>query len=456
MNTPTPSVFKRASLSLAIIAFLAGCAGTPIREERAARQQAAEVGRTYRPDNHQPALPALTAHSPAGDYLRFALLKHPQIEAAFHEWRAAVEAITPARSLPDPQLTFETDITNTLTTFMPGVMFDFMTRGKRAAIGREAAAASQVAYRAYVSAVIRTATDVRRAWVDLAYIEETMRFLRESATVFDQSLAISQANYTTGRGMATLEDQTRLLNEAAKLQTQLAIFDEQLTAARARFKSALGLRREDIDPPWPAQPFPTTALSNEETLWQRVIAANPGLGSMRAMVEMAVAAVDVARRTKTPDFTAGLMADLKADPLMVRPTATMTLPIWRDKIAAIIASADARRLAAEARLNAEQISLAAELAQMLFMIREADRMIAYIEGSGLPNTARALASAEAGYQSGMSGFGALSELRLMELDLKRERIAAHRQRETALVDLSLLVAGEVPAEGLLFSANLSK
>jgi cobalt-zinc-cadmium efflux system outer membrane protein len=170
---------------------------------------------------------------------------------------------------------------------------------------------------------------------------------------------------------------------------------------------------------------------------------------MRAMVEMTVAQTDVARRARTPDFTAGLMVDLKADPLMFRPTATMTLPIWREKIAGIIASAEARRLAAEARLNAEQLAMATELAQMLFMVREADRMAAYIDDTALPNLARALASAQAAYQSGMGGFGPLAELRLMQLAMQLERADARREREAALADLSLLVAGDVPAAGLL-------
>jgi len=42
-----------------------------------------------------------------------------------------------------------------------------------------------------------------------------------------------------------------------------------------------------------------------------VLAANPELASMRAMVEMAVAQVDVARQARTPDYTGGLSVDVK-------------------------------------------------------------------------------------------------------------------------------------------------
>ena len=450
-STRSRSWLRAGSILLTTLAttLLAGCASRPLAAEKEARQQAADVGRAYRPEGRKPALPVLRLDSPPTDYLRFALLNHPQIEAAYYDWRAAVEAIAPARALPDPQLTFQADITDTVMSLMPGLMFDIMAPGKRAAMGREATASSAVAYRTYATAVIGTAAEVRKAWVELAYLEEALALRRQSAAVLEQSLAAAQADYATGRGMGTLEEQTKFLNETGRLKNELAVLAERRTAARARFKSALGLRREDPDPAWPAQPFPSAPLPDEETLWRQTLAANPQLAAMRAMVEMAVAQADVAHRARTPDFTAGLMVDLKADPIMFRPTATMTLPVWREKIAGIVASADARRLAAEARLSAEQLAMATDLAQMLFMVHEADRMAVYIDDTALPNLDRALASAQAAYQSGMGGFGPLTELRLMQLAMQLERADARREREAALADLSLLVAGEVPAAGLL-------
>jgi outer membrane protein TolC len=179
-----------------------------------------------------------------------------------------------------------------------------------------------------------------------------------------------------------------------------------------------------------------------------LLAANPRLASMRAMVDMAVASVDVARRAGTPDYTAGLMAEVRADPSFLRPLATATLPLWRDKVAATLASAQAGRRSAEARLGAEEIAMAAELARTLVMLREADRRCAYIDRDALPNLSHAQASAEAGYGSGAGGFAPLTELRLMRLDLELDRAAARRDRETALADLSRLAAGDVPSAGL--------
>jgi len=438
---------KTASQAFALLAFvlLSGCEGTPIREETAARRQLAEIGGSYRPDRRIPALPALTPDSPAAEFLRFALLKHPQVEAAYDDWRAAVEAITPARSLPDPQLTAQPNITsgNSLA-IMPGLMFDFMTRGKLAAMGREAAAASDVAYREYAAAVMRTAAEARKASIELAYVDEALRLREDSLRAADQSLALAGADYSTGSGPATLEAQVRILNSAGEQRANLAMLRDRRTAARVRFKSALGLGPDDPDPPWPSFPLQATHLPPQEELWGAAERVNPGLAGMRAMVDMAVAGVDVARTSRTPDFSVGAMFDSMARPVPVRPSASVTLPIWRDKIAAVIRGAEAKRDAAVARLDAEQINLAAEIAQMLFMVRESDRMIEYLDGVALPNLERSAASSEAAYQSGLGGAGMIPEARLMALGMRLERADLLRRRETSVADLLLILAAVAP------------
>lgn len=441
---------RDASPSVVVIAIVgaalsSGCASLPPSAERSARADLQATGAALLAREGRPALPVLRADSPPEEFVRYAVLNHPAVAAAYYDWRAGVEDIAPARSLPEPSLTFEADITDTLMSFMPGLMFDIMGAGKRAAMGREATAVAGVARRTYLAVLLNTAAAARKAWIELAFIEEAIRLRELSAGTLGRSRDIANADYTTGRGMGSLTDQVRFTNEIAKVHSDLATLADRRTAVRARFKSALGLAPADPDPSWPRPVLMPTALPGEDELWRRASAANAELGRMRAMVEMAVAGVEVARKTGRPDFTLGLMADLKADPLMFRPTASLKLPIWREKIAATIAAAEARRDASEARVTAEQLNLAAELAQMLYMVREADRMIAYIDHTALPNFDRTIATAEAGYQSGMAGPAMIPETQLMALGLRLERAVALRERETAVTDLMLLTADVAPA-----------
>lgn len=441
--------FTPIFVSLLATGLLAGCATRPIPEERVARDRVAELAK-LRADLSVPVLESLATQE---DYLRFALLKHPRIAAAHADWRAAVEEITPARSLPDPKLTFEADIADMVMTLMPGLMFDIMGPGKRAAMGREAAATADVAYQDYRAVVLQVAAELKKTLADLAYIDAALGLRAESLAALDQTSAFAEADYSTGRGMGTLEDQVNARTETERIRIEVANLTDQRDAIRARLKAALGLRRDEPSPAWPTSFAPSPAPADEDALWSQVLLANPQLGSMRAMVQMAVSQVAVARKTRTPDFEIGAMVDLKASPLMVRPTAGMTLPIWRDKIAATIAAAEQRHEAASARLTAEEINLATELAQMTYMIREADRMIAFIDATALPGIVQTLESARAGYQSGMVSLSTVPSLELMALGMRLEKAAALRERERVLADLSLLITGNTPAGAPVLAAG---
>ena len=428
------------------LALLAGCAGTPLPAEKAARQQVDRVGHELRPASAPAVLPVLRPDSPTAEFVRFAVLNHPAVVAAYDDWRASVEDVAPARSLPDPTFTFQADVADTLMSFMPGLMFDLMGPGKRTAMGSEAVAAASVARRAFIAAALRAAAEARKAGVELAYVEQVDRLYATSIHTAGEALDLTNTDYSTGRGMATFDKQIQLENLIAQHRAHDAGIADRRVAARARFKSALGLSPGDPDPPWPLPVLTATAVPSADELWRRAATANPDLAKMRAMVEMAVAAVEVARQTGRPNFTAGAMVDLKASPLIVRPIASISLPLWRDKVAATVAAAEARRDAAAARVSAEQLNLAAELAQTLYLVREADRMLGYIDTTALPNFERSYASLEAGVQSGMTSSAMIAETRLMAIDLRHERLEWLRQRETAVVDLALLAADVAPAD----------
>ncbi len=390
------------------------------------------------PRNEAPSapLPVLTTDSAPEDFVRFALMNHPAVSAAWQDWRAARHSIAPSKALPDPQLTFQADIASTIMSLMPGVMFELMGSGKRAAMGREAEAGATVARAQYSVTLVRVAAETRRALLELAYLDEAVALRHAAVAAAEQREQLAASEYATGRGMdASLSAQVQAANTAARLRSEAAALDERRSAARARLKAALGLQAGAPDPAWPRHHLSATPLPAADELWQRVQSANPDLARMRAMVEMTVAGIEVARRGGSPDFTVGLMTDVKAAPWMWRPTATMTLPIWRTKIRETIAAAEARHDAAVARLSAEQLDMAAELARMLAMVREADRMIEYLDRSALPSVQRQRFAAESGYRTGGTGAAMIVESGAMELAMQAERLAALRERELAVVDL---------------------
>ena len=153
----------------ASVLVLAGCRGIPAPGEKQARRDFGVVASQYRPGNRPASLPELTPDSSLSNLVAYALLNSPTVEAAFYDWSASVENITVTRSLPDPQLTFQSYIQDTLTSLMPGFMQQFPGPGKLKARAGVAAAESQAKYFAFESAVLQTAfnleTRLLPAWV---------------------------------------------------------------------------------------------------------------------------------------------------------------------------------------------------------------------------------------------------------------------------------------------------
>jgi len=182
-------------------------------------------------------------------------------------------------------------------------------------------------------------------------------------------------------------------------------------------------------------------------------ARNPRLQAMAAEVRMAEASMRLAARAQVPDFSAGLEVDVKPAPWMWRPSLGMTLPLWREKITAQIAAAQADKRAAEARLSAEQIALAVELAEKGFMLREADRNFALVQEALLPKAQQSLEVARAAYLSGKSEFLNVLDAQRALLEFSLSAIEARTQRELALVELALAVAGLPPEQAPIRNEN---
>ena len=172
---------------------------------------------------------------------------------------------------------------------------------------------------------------------------------------------------------------------------------------------------------------------------------NTTLKALAAEVRAAQASVALAEKARRPELSLGLMADPKADPTLYRVgPGTLSLPIWRDKIAAQIAEARANQAAAQARLSDEQITLAAAFAEQSFAYREAARTLDLLRDRLVPQARQSLEIARIGYLSGRIDFFNLNDAERTLLGFELDGIEAATQRELALVEISLLVQGLSP------------
>lgn len=433
--------FLRGGLVLLSVGF-AGCVGRPIAGETEARRQTGAVGQQLAIESPTAELPKLSANSGHAEILRFAVLNSPKVRAAYFEWARAVQRITVERSLPDPRLTFEADITDMVESLMPGLMVDLPGSRKLALAGAMAAADAQVNFHQFAVEIQQVAFAVKKAYYQLYFLDTQVAVNRRSAELMTDFEQIARRQNEVGK--VTLQDVLKADIERDQMLTEVANLEDSRGALVAQYKAALGLPREAADPVLPAA-FETTSLDlDPDRIWATAQERNPRLKAMAAEVRAAEAALRVAQRSRVPDFSVGIEADFKASPLMVRPSTGMTLPIWRDKIAADIAAAQAAKKAGEAKLQAEQIMLAADLAEKWFMLREANRNAQLYERTLLPKAQQALEVARASYLSGRVDFFNVIDASRTLLSFELKRVEARTQRELALAELALLVAGESP------------
>jgi len=338
------------------------------------------------------------------------------------------------------------DIQRVIPSVMPGIAFDVPGPGKLRAAADIAAAESEAKYYEFIAKVLSTAYDFEKACWELRFIDAKLKSLKASLSLLGEIEEQAQAANASGR--ATLQDVLRAQIEQERLRTEIRNLEESREPALERFKASLGLDSSKALPPLPASipEFPNgEALS--ERLLEQALAGNPQIQALKAGIKQAEAKISMAWKANIPDFTGGTELDALAVPILVRPSASMTLPIWRDKIAAGIESAEAAKKASEARLSAGQIRLAVSCAEKRYLIKEASRNLETLRSKLIPKGGQALEAARAGYSAGKSDFLSLLEAERLLLNFDVEEAASILQRDVSTAELALSLAGKLPEEG---------
>jgi outer membrane protein TolC len=304
------------------------------------------------------------------------------------------------------------------------------------------AAESRNKYFTFESAVLDAAFEFERSFFELQLLAERLRIDRETLSLLNELERIARAQNEVGKG--TLQDVLRAQIELDRVQSEIANLEESRVSLFTTYKAALGLSRDEPDPPVPA--FFQSAEFNPDfdELLRSAYTNNPKLKAMEADVRAAEAGIAVAYKERVPDFGAGLMADVKASPVLYWPQFSMSLPIWRDKLAAELARAKASELAARARLSAEQISLTVSLAEKTFAYREISRNLSLFRDSLIPKARQSLVLARGGYLAGTIDFLNLVDAQRTLLNFEMSEAEAQTQQHIVLAELSLILAGRAP------------
>jgi len=441
----------RIVLLVANIILSTGCvslnSGLRFDDRRTAVQGAPDV--SSRNLSVRTDLPALDEQSTLDDYLAYAALNNPGLEAAFDRWKAALERVPQVRSLPDPKFTYTYFIREIETRTGPqrqrvSLAQTFPWFGTLELRGDVALEAANAAQQQYETAKLRLFYQVEHAYYEYYYLARAVAVTEEMLQLLTNLEKVAETQYTTGK--APYADLIKAQVEVDKLDDRLRTLRDQRSPIVAKLNAALN-RREDALLPWPSDiPEENVSFSDEQVfVW--LTDNNPELKALDAAIAKETSAVDLAKKGYYPDFTLGVnymetgiarMPDVRdsgEDPVAVM--LSVNVPVWRDKYAAAVNEAHARYKAAKNDRRQRENTLVAEIDMVLYKFRDAERKIVLYRDSLIPKAERSLNATRQAFAAGKSGFFDVieAERTLLEFKLTYERAVADRAQRLAEIDM---------------------
>ena len=365
--------------------------------------------------------PVLPSPLTLADVVRIAGESRDEVQAARARARAAEARPAIAGALPDPMISPSldhlpfmlngADVSVTIEQQIPlsGV------RGHR----RASAFADLDRIRAEAD---RTALDVRLQAANAFLVLQARR--RTAALVAEQLTfardVVSAANARYASGTAPQSDVLRAEVEVARFDARARALVSEVRGAEAMLNTSLAL---DADGPVP--PLAALTLPQPPPSWftlKTALTSRPELAAGRAEIARAEAEVQVMRDMFRPMATfrtgpAYTMAEGKGWMAMVG----LSLPIWRGKLRAGVAEAQAMHAMSEADLRAMTRMIEGDAAVALNELRATRDRQAALTTDVLPRARMAIDPAVAGYSAGqlplVSVLDAVQMLWLVQADL---------------------------------------
>jgi len=401
-------------------------------------------------------LPELTEESGLADYLRYAELNNPRLEAAYNRWQAELQQALQAGVLPDPKFSYGYFIQEVETRVGPQrqkfrLAQSFPWPGKLDLQEEMAKAAAKAARQRYVAEKLKVFYEVKAAYYEYYYLARAIAITEENVRLMEFFENVARTKYKVG--VATHADIIKAQVELGELEDRLRSLRDLRRPIVARLNAALD-RPVDAPLPWPkAVPKETVSFADAEVLeWLKE--NNPELKAIDALTERVDAAVRFAEMESLPDFTLGVEYVDVGDAWMmgvddsgkdaVAVMVTINLPVWRKKYQAAEEEARIRLHAVKRRRKAEENRLVARVKQVVYDFRDAERKIDLYRDTLVPKAEQALQVTQQAFVAGKADFLDLIEAQrtLLEFKLAYERALVDRAQK--LAELEMLVGQEIP------------
>ncbi|NBB94780.1 MAG: TolC family protein [Planctomycetes bacterium] len=407
-----------------------------------------------------PAVEQLPAQPTLDDYVAYAALHNHRLEAAFNRWKAAVEQVPQARSLPDPRLSYRYYISEVETRVGAmrqgvGVWQTFPWWAKLVLRARQASDAARAAEDAFRQQRWQLRQRVADAYWELYYLDRSIEVVAENRRLVEHLEGVARTEYKAAT--ASHPDVIRAQVELGKLDDRLKSLQDLRGPAAARLNAALN-RPASAEVPAPAPIKQPAVALDDELLMAEMLQSNPERAAMLRENCRTYDQIKLAKLAYVPDLTLGAdYTDINDSTAGRHPgddgkdavavTASVNVPIWIERIEAGIREARHRHRAAVLASRQKETDLAAELKQAIYNYRDAERKFHLYSRTLQPQAEQLVKTQESAFRGGTSSFLDLVDAQrvLLEFALAADRARADRAK--ALVRIEAMLAGPVTAVG---------
>lgn len=421
-----------------------------------------------------------------GELLRLASSVNPSIVAAQSRVAAARARVGPAAAWPDPMLMAGVQnlpLTrmsgngsssmggsppgDDMTMKMLGVEQTIPFPGKPGLRRRIAEREVDAALANLETVSLAVATDVKRQYFELAYIERALEIVNRKQALIGDVSRVAEARYAAGTGRQ--EDVLKTRVEAARLGETASELLEQRRAVLAELNSLVeresaspvasteiparmrdaAVNRDPAQISFVAQTLGSRAanspLPSLEALQTQAVRSNPALRERGAMIAAQAARVELARKASRPDVDLSLQYGQRDQrPDMISAVVSVPLPLHkRSRQDQELAEARAGLAAMEADARAMANKVKSDVARAVSDLERTRTQLALYTRAILPQGQAAVTSSMASYQSGsgdlLSALG--NQATLLEYEIAYHRALADFARSVA--DLEQLVGEQV-------------
>jgi cobalt-zinc-cadmium efflux system outer membrane protein len=363
--------------------------------------------------------PVLLHDPAAGDdpvvaaLLREALERNPELRAAEAMVAEAGARPPQATALPEPMVSvlytnegWAPNLgQNEFTTL--GILWtqELPGKGKRGLRGEVLRQDTALAQQQLARVRLGLMAGVRRAYHELIHARELLDLLREQEVLYDTVVAASRERYAAGQG-----SQADLLRaQAERLRLGLARAERATAEAVGRAElNRLLSRPPDMAVETAAHPALQPVAGSLDELVAAAETVSPEVKAAQISVERERSALALARRSGQLDWSVAVGYQNRGGlPGMWQAGFGVRLPLWREKVKASVAEADARAHGSEQRLHATRLLLRLRTEERVVRARaieETSRL--YSEGL-VPQDRLAWESALAAYETGRGTFTAV-------------------------------------------------